>query len=275
MTEPVHRAAPGAPLWAAGSWRWVATPDRRLLLLSVVLQLALAVVFGHSYDTRVFMAAGYLAGTGQTRTSPRTSCGVFHHSGFNVRDLGRLPAALAAPGARRSSIASPTPWSTPSVCTTWPSSCRSSPPISGSPTSSPPCCRSSGAHAGGAARAWVFLLFNPLLLYVGAAWGQIDAIVALLALAALAARRRGRRSARPAARPGGLRQTDRRSRCWSSSSPTCRAAGPPGAVRYGVLFVAGVLVFYVPAVPRCSAGRRRGFSGTSTHEFRLTAACRS
>jgi Gpi18-like mannosyltransferase len=33
--------------------------------------------------------------------------------------------------------------------------------------------------------AWTFLLLNPFLLYVGAAWGEIDAIVALLAVAAL------------------------------------------------------------------------------------------
>ena len=36
-----------------------------------------------------------------------------------------------------------------------------------------------------ARKAWTLLLFNPFLLYAGAAWGQIDAIVAVLALAAL------------------------------------------------------------------------------------------
>lgn len=36
-----------------------------------------------------------------------------------------------------------------------------------------------------ARKAWVFLLLNPFLLYVCAAWGQIDAIVAVLAVAAL------------------------------------------------------------------------------------------
>lgn len=34
-------------------------------------------------------------------------------------------------------------------------------------------------------KAWVFLLLNPFLLYFGAAWGQIDSIVALLSLATL------------------------------------------------------------------------------------------
>jgi len=36
-----------------------------------------------------------------------------------------------------------------------------------------------------ARRYWVFMLFNPLLLYFGSAWGQFDSIVALLSLAAL------------------------------------------------------------------------------------------
>ncbi len=36
-----------------------------------------------------------------------------------------------------------------------------------------------------ARKAWRFMLFNPFLLYVSAAWGQIDSIVALLSLLAL------------------------------------------------------------------------------------------
>ena len=50
-----------------------------------------------------------------------------------------------------------------------------------------------GAPRAASRKAWTFLLLNPCLLYFGAAWGQIDAIVALFALAALAllsARRR-------------------------------------------------------------------------------------
>jgi hypothetical protein len=46
--------------------------------------------------------------------------------------------------------------------------------------------RNLGASSAASRRAWVFLLLNPLLLYFGAAWGQIDSIVALLALVALA-----------------------------------------------------------------------------------------
>jgi hypothetical protein len=50
-----------------------------------------------------------------------------------------------------------------------------------------------GADPATARKAWVFLLFNPLLLYCGAAWGQIDALVALGSLAALVLVTRERR----------------------------------------------------------------------------------
>jgi len=50
-----------------------------------------------------------------------------------------------------------------------------------------------GADPAAARKAWVFLLLNPFLLYFGAAWGQIDAIVALGALAALVLLTRERR----------------------------------------------------------------------------------
>jgi len=50
-----------------------------------------------------------------------------------------------------------------------------------------------GAGSAAARKAWVFLLLNPFLLYFGAAWGQIDAIVALGTLAALVLLTRERR----------------------------------------------------------------------------------
>ena len=73
--------------------------------------------------------------------------------------------------------------------------------------------RTSGAPAATCRRAWVFLLFNPLVLFAGAAWGQIDVIVA-------AARRGGARPrcARPAGRP--------RPRCWRWRSASSRSAAP-------------------------------------------------
>ena len=52
--------------------------------------------------------------------------------------------------------------------------------------------RETGAQARTCRRAWAFLLFNPLILFAGAAWGQIDVLVALLAVAALVLVWRGR-----------------------------------------------------------------------------------
>jgi hypothetical protein len=175
--------APGAPLWATGSWKSFATPERRILLLSIVLQLALATLFGHSYDTRVFMGTGYLVGNGHNPYVPQDLSAVFHHVLFNARGtvgypppwpliLGllyhgsyalfpnlfiynlvlKLPVVLANIGLAYLVAA---------------------------------VLKNLGAEPQVARKAWVFILLNPLLLYFGAAWGQIDSIVALLALAAL------------------------------------------------------------------------------------------
>ena len=42
-----------------------------------------------------------------------------------------------------------------------------------------------GAEPAVSRRAWIFMLFNPFLLYFTTAWGQFDSLVALLTLAAL------------------------------------------------------------------------------------------
>src|SRR5450759_1421639 len=84
-------AAHAAQPWAAGAWRWFATPDRRLLVLSVVLQLALAVMLGHSRDTRLFMATGYLVGTGHSPYVPLDLTAVFHHVGFKAISVVGYP----------------------------------------------------------------------------------------------------------------------------------------------------------------------------------------
>lgn len=96
-------------------------------------------------------------------------------------------------------------------------------------------------------RAWVFLLLNPLLLYFGAAWGQIDALVALGSLGALVLLTRERRdgsagllalsiAVKPTALPilpaavvylGGTSRSQAK------------------AVRYAAVFAGGVLVFAV------------------------------
>ena len=56
--------------------------DRILLTSSLALQAALAYFFGHAYDTRIFMATGYLAGTGQNPYVPQDLSTVFHNGAF-------------------------------------------------------------------------------------------------------------------------------------------------------------------------------------------------
>ncbi len=269
MTEPVHRAAPGAPLWAAGSWRWVATPDRRLLLLSVVLQLALAVVFGHSYDTRVFMAAGYLAGTGQNPYVAPDLMHVFHHLYFNVRTSVGYPPPwplLAGLIYRATYAVVPNLYLYNLVLKL--------PVIAadlGLAYLVAAVLRSSGADLAVARRAWVFLLFNPLLLYMGAAWGQIDAIVALMTLAALVLVYAGRADG---------------SALLLALAVCVKPIGLPvvvvilvyllgrsawRAVRYAVLFVAGALVFYVLPFPLFGWQAKTVLEHVNAH-FRLYGA---
>ena len=51
-------------------------------LLSILLQIILAFFFGHAYDMRIFMATGYLVGTGQNPYIAQNLSAVFHNSTF-------------------------------------------------------------------------------------------------------------------------------------------------------------------------------------------------
>jgi len=83
--EPGDSAGGPGP---ARKWRSFATPDRRILLLSIALQLALALLFGHSYDARVFMSTGYLVGTGHNPYVGQDLSAAFHHIGFRSLTTG-------------------------------------------------------------------------------------------------------------------------------------------------------------------------------------------
>ena len=56
--------------------------DRRLLALSVAVQLVLGWLFGHAYDTRIFLGTGYLVASGRGPYSPLDLAAVFHHAGL-------------------------------------------------------------------------------------------------------------------------------------------------------------------------------------------------
>jgi hypothetical protein len=236
-------AVPAAARRRAAVWRPPITPDRRVLVLSIVLQLALGLLFGHSYDTRIFLATGYLVGTGHDPYVAQNLSAVFPHVGFSVIAsvgypppwpllLGLIYRAVyaVAPGFLVYNLAVKIPVIAANVGLAY---------LVGA------ILRDRGASAAVSRRAWTLLLLNPLLLYVGAAWGEIDAIVALLALAALAllCARRYDWSAVLLALAVCVKPT---------ALPLLPAAlvflagrSFPRAVRYGAVCVGGVLLFYV------------------------------
>jgi hypothetical protein len=169
--------------WAGGAWSWPSVPSPALLALAVALQVALGALLGHSGDMRMTMAAGYLVGTGQSPYVAQDLTAVFHHVGFDLR----------------STIGYPPPWPLLAGVISRVTRAVSSDLIVFNLALKVPVIVATcglaylaGAtlHNLGAApqvvrRAWLALLFNPLILYAGAAWGQIDVIVAALVLAAL------------------------------------------------------------------------------------------
>jgi hypothetical protein len=164
--------------------------DRRLLALSVAVQLLLGALFGHAYDSRVFMTTGYLVATGRGPYSPLDLAGVFHHPGFSqLTTIGYPPpwplvtgllyrATYAlVPNLHLYDLALKLPVIAATVGLAYVVAAA---------------LRRAGVPAETCRKAWVFLLFNPLILFAGAAWGQLDVVVALLTVAALALVWRGR-----------------------------------------------------------------------------------
>ena len=171
---------------AAASLRY----DRRLVALSVALQLVLGALFGHAYDARVFMTTGYLVATGRGPYSPLDLGAVFHHAGFSqLTTIGYPPPWPLVTGLLYRVTYGVVPdlhvydlaLKLPVIAATV-----------GLAYLVAAALREAGAQAGTCRRAWAFVLFNPLILFAGAAWGQIDVIVALLAVAALVLVWRGR-----------------------------------------------------------------------------------
>ncbi len=164
--------------------------DRRLVALSVALQLVLGAIFAHAYDARVFMTTGYLVATGRGPYAPLDLGAVFHHAGFSqLTTIGYPPPwplvtgllyrgtyGLGA-GLHVYDLALKLPVIAATVGLAYLVAAA---------------LREAGAQAGTCRRASAFVLFNPLILFAGAAWGQIDVIVALLAVAALVLVWRGR-----------------------------------------------------------------------------------
>ena len=154
-----------------------------LLALSIALQLALGLFLGHAYDTRINMATGYLVGTGQDPYSPQDLSGVFQNDSFKeITTVGYpppWPLALGLlylisykiiPNLLIYNLAIKLPIIVANILLAY-------------------LVRNIliklGTKVEYSQKAWIFLLFNPFLIYATTAWGQFDSIVALLALLGL------------------------------------------------------------------------------------------
>jgi hypothetical protein len=156
---------------------------RYLLALSIILQLVLGFFLGHAYDMRIFMATGYLVGTGQNPYIPQDLSLVFHDSSFAgittvgypppwplVSGLIYLVTYKFIPNLLLYNLALKIPIILANVCLAFLIA---------------RILAKLRVDEKGIRKAWLFMLFNPFLLYVSCAWGQIDPIVAVLSMLAL------------------------------------------------------------------------------------------
>lgn len=175
------------PRLSKGVW-WpggrLTSRDLALLAGSLLLQLILGLFFGHVYDMPIFMATGYLVGTGQNPYLAQDLSGLFHNSAFSgLTSVGYPPPwplvlggiyrlmGGATHGLLAYNLAIKIPIIGANV---------------GLAFLVARLLIKEGAEVAVVRKAWVFMLWNPFLLVASAAWGQFDSAVALLALLALA-----------------------------------------------------------------------------------------
>lgn len=207
------------------------------------MQLALALLLGHSRDMRLFMAAGYLVGTGHSPYVAQDLTAVFHHVSFKaISTVGYPPPwPLLAGLIYRSTYAVGHDLLVYNLALKLPVIAANV----GLAYLVAAVLTSLGAGPQVSHRAWIFLLLNPFVIYVGAAWGEIDAIVALLTVSALWLLFTQRRDASAVLLALAV--------CFKPTAlPLLPVAlvylagrSSRGALRYGAVFVAAAFVFYV------------------------------
>jgi hypothetical protein len=158
----------------SSAWDW------RLIILSVMIQVGLATWLSHAYDMPIFMATGYLVATGLNPYVPQDLSRVFHNASFQgITSIGYFPpwALLLGllytvsygfvPNLLFYNMAIKLPVIAANI---------------GLAYLVVHILTQFGAKVSSIRWAWAFLLFNPLLIIFGAAWGQFDALVAVFAL---------------------------------------------------------------------------------------------
>ena len=156
------------------------TQDKPLLLLSIILQFVIGLLFGHYYDIRISMATGYLVGTGQNPYVAQDLTALFHNNLFQgMTSVGYLPpwplvlgllyrsVYIFIPNLHIYNLAIKIPIITANIFLAYLVA---------------DILKNLGTASSVSRKAWIFLLFNPFLLYTTSAWGQFDSIVALFTL---------------------------------------------------------------------------------------------
>jgi hypothetical protein len=156
---------------------------RGYLLASLLLQLILGLLFGHVYDERIFMATGYLVASGQNPYIAQDLTTVFHNPAFQgMTSIGYPPPwplvlgviYLLSYALFHNLLIYNLAIKLPIIIANLYLAYLVRDILidqSGNPSI--------------ARKAWIFLLFNPFLLYFTTAWGQFDSLVAVLTLTAL------------------------------------------------------------------------------------------
>jgi hypothetical protein len=163
---------------------WKNNQDLILVLLSILVQIPLALFLGHYYDQRVFMATGYLAGSGLNPYQQFEIVGVFSHPllqgiipRFGYPPLWAYVLGLVynlsyriIPDLFLYNFAIKLPIIAANICLAF--IVRK-------------VIMDLNVSKRQAQFAFLFLLFNPLTLLTTSAWGQFDTVAVLLCVVAL------------------------------------------------------------------------------------------
>jgi Gpi18-like mannosyltransferase len=161
----------------------IASGDPGTLVVSILLQAVLGLFFGHVYDMRINMATGYLVAAGQNPYIPQDLTAVFHNPAFQgMTSIGYPPPwplllgliYLLSYGWLHNFLIYNLAIKLPIILANI-----------GLAYLVREILRDHHAKPQITRKAWIFLLFNPFLLYATTAWGQFDSLVALMTLAAL------------------------------------------------------------------------------------------
>lgn len=161
----------------------IRTQTQFVLILSISLQLILALLFGHYYDMRIFMATGYLVASGQNPYIAQDLTTVFNNRSFQgMTSVGYLPPWPLLLGFIYWSVYQWIPnllvYNLAIKILVIVANLLLAYLVAD-------ILKKQGVDERVVRRAWAFLLINPFLLYFASAWGQFDSIVALLSLTSL------------------------------------------------------------------------------------------